>query len=66
MLISFSYILEYEHCKHSNSGSVIPGWTCWVHIPLFSNSFRMGRQFQNVEEFNKCYELHFIKCICWL
>jgi len=65
MLISFSYILESEHCKPSNSGSVLPGWTRWVHIPVFSNSFRMGCQFRNMEEFNN-YEFNFIKCICWL
>ena len=32
---------------------------------LFYNSLRMSPGCRNMYEFNTCYELYFIKCVCW-
>lgn len=66
ILINFLYVLEFQHFKHFNMGSVIHRLMLHLpYIPLFYNSPRMAAWCQNTV-FNTCYKLYFIKCLCWL
>lgn len=61
----FLHNLEFGSFKRSNTGSVVPGLTCWFCIPLFDNYLRMALSDEKYSSFKNPYDLYFIKCICW-
>ena len=63
---NFLHIFECWHLKHFNIGSVIPRLRIGLILLHSITPWGIHPGDETCKSFNNCYELYFIKSICWM